>query len=143
MNKYVLKLEKKVFEAEVNFSEALECVDDIYFNAVFVKKEGQTVFDSHHKLFGESPETHKTISEQCSTIKQALLTVQNQNKVIVALKKHFILEDKGIEKYNNKTKYLIKIESKDTGASIHIHLDDEEEKNYILNVFNQNIGGNK
>ncbi len=63
-------------------SEALECIDDIYLNAVFVKKEGQTLFDSHYKLFGESPETHKTISEQCDIIKNALLKAQEQSEDI-------------------------------------------------------------
>lgn len=70
-------------------SEALKCIDDIYLNAVFVKKEGQTVFDSHYKLFGESPETHKTISEQCSIIKQFILKVQSQNMKYNEINKTF------------------------------------------------------
>ena len=69
-------------------SEALECVDDIYRNAVFVKKEVELKsFTTHHKLFGESPETSKTISEQCTTIKQALLKAQEQEKENAELKR--------------------------------------------------------
>lgn len=74
---------------ESDSSEALKCIDDIYLNAIFVKKEGQTVFDSHYKLFGESPETHKTISEQCSIIKQYILKIQSQNMKYNEINKTF------------------------------------------------------
>lgn len=56
----------------------------------------------------------------------------NYKKALEILNEHIKFEDRGIETYtddskNLVTKFLIRLESKDTGATIHIHLDTKEE----------------
>ncbi len=75
-------------------------------------------------------------------IKQALLNAQEQDKVLEIIKEHLTFEDSGIEVVkvfiNDKeeTKYIIKVTSKDTGATIHIHLDTEEEFDLLKRYLN-------
>ncbi len=59
-------------------------------------------------------------------IKQSLLKAQKLKKAWEIVKEHFIFEDRGAETYANQTKYLVKLESKDTSAIIHIHLTQQE-----------------
>ena len=72
-------------------TKALECLEDIYRNAVFTKKEYVDTYTTHHKLFGESPETHKTISEQCTTIKQALIQAEQDKIIADFVRKHYVV----------------------------------------------------
>lgn len=53
-------------------------------------------------------------------------------KALEIIKEHIKFEDSGIETYtdylkNLVTKFMIRLESKDTGATFHIHLDTKEE----------------
>lgn len=83
-------------------------------------------------------------TKEFDTIKQTLLKAQEQDKVLEITKEHLTFKDSGIEEYtdiltNKKVKkHCIKIESKDTGATIHIHLDTQEEfdllKRWVENV---------
>ena len=61
------------------------------------------------------------------TIKATLLKTEKLEKAWEVAKEHLAFEYRGTETYANQTKYLVKIESKDTGATIHIHLDNKEE----------------
>lgn len=78
-----------------NSSKALECLEDIYRNAVFINEKQE--IQNKHKIFIESPETNKTISEQCNTIKQALLKAQEQKRVLN------IIKEKNVDVYILKT----------------------------------------
>lgn len=107
-------------------TKALECLEDIYRNAVFVKKEyssepvHNSSYSGHYKLFGESWETHKTISEQCTTIKQALIQAENDHNLKCEICELFGLDNlfpytdneailKGLEEYmNNKNELWVK-----------------------------------
>lgn len=65
--------------------------------------------------------------------------VEKSLKALEIIKEHIKFEDRGIETYtddskNMVTKFLIRLESKDTGATIHIHLDTEEEFNLLKEV---------
>ena len=65
--------------------------------------------------------------------------VEKSLKALEIIKGHIKFEDRGIEKYtddfkNLVTKFLIRLESKDTGATFHIHLDTEEEFNLLKEV---------
>ena len=66
-------------------------------------------------------------------LKQALLKAQEQEKVLNSIIEHLSFKDSGTEEYidfrtNQKVKkYMFEIESKDTGVTIHIHLDTQEE----------------
>lgn len=61
------------------------------------------------------------------------LILDNKLKVLDVIKEHLTFEDSGIEVVKDfindkeETKYIIKVTSKDTGATIHIHLDTKEE----------------
>lgn len=86
-----------------NPSEALKCLEDIYRNAVFINEKQE--IQNKHKIFIESPETNKTISEQCNTIKQALLKAQGQESKIEILKeyrKDYLDRLKNLEKYSQE-----------------------------------------
>lgn len=78
-------------------------------------------------------------NKQYNTIKQALLKAQKEHKALEILKEHIKFEDDGIETYtddlkNLVTKFMIRLESKDTGATFHIHLDTKEEINTLKEV---------
>lgn len=65
--------------------------------------------------------------------------MSKEHKALEVIKEHIKFEDRGIETYtddskNLVTKFLIRLESKDTGATIHIHLDTEEEFNTVKEV---------
>lgn len=70
-------------------------------------------------------------------IEQYILKAQEQEKMLNIIKEHLTFEDSGTEEYfdfktNQKVKkYIFKIESKDTGATIHIHLDSPEYFNLL------------
>ena len=93
-------------------SEALECLEKMY--------------DGYCMGYGIN-------DEQFKIIKQTLIKAQEQEKVLEIIKEHLTFKDSGIEEYtdvltNQKVKkHCIKIKSKDTGATIHIHLDTQEE----------------
>ena len=70
-----------------NTSEALECLEDIYRNGVFIS---EVSFEKQHPT-NISPETNKSIDVQCNTIKQALLNAEKDEKIIL-----------GIEDYLNR-----------------------------------------
>ena len=75
----------------------------------------------------------------CAVIKQALLKDEKEHKALEIIKEHIKFEYVGIETYtdyfkNLVTKFLIRIDSKDTGATFHIHLDTEEEFNLLKEV---------
>lgn len=64
---------------------------------------------------------------------------QKEHKALEAIKEHIKFNDRGIETYtddskNLVTKFLIRLESKDTGATFHIHLDTEEEQKLLKEV---------
>lgn len=66
-------------------------------------------------------------------------TIKKSLKALEIIKEHIKFEDRGIETYtddskNLVTKFLIRLESKDTGATIHIHLDTKEEFNLLKEV---------
>lgn len=75
----------------------------------------------------------KNLVKTLDVIEKTLLKAQEQEKVLKIIKEHLTFKDSGIEEYtdvltNQKVKkHCIKIESKDTGATIHIHLDTQEE----------------
>ena len=60
-------------------SEALKSLEDIYRNAVFISD--YDVFGKQHPT-NISPETNKSISVQCDTIKQALLKAQKPKQYL-------------------------------------------------------------
>ena len=71
--------------------------------------------------------------------KEDFKQVRKELNALEIIKEHIKFEDKGIETYtddfkNLVTKFLIRIESKDTGATFHIHLDTEEEQNILKEV---------
>lgn len=77
--------------------------------------------------------------EDFNTIKQALLNAEKEHKALEIIKEHIKFDDSGVETYtddlkNLVTKFLIRLESKDTGATFHIHLDTEEELNILKEV---------
>lgn len=81
-------------------------------------------------------------NKQYNIIKQALLKAQKEHKALEILKEHIKFEDRGIETYtddlkNLVTKFLIRLESKDTGAKFHIHLDTKEEINTLEEAVKQ------
>lgn len=72
---------------------------------------------------------------KCKQVKKTL-------KALEILKEHIKFEEKGIETYtddlkNLVTKFLIRLESKDTGATFHIHLDTEEEFDLLKEVLEE------
>lgn len=77
-----------------------------------------------------------------SVIETALLKAQEQDKVLEIIKEHLPFEDGGIEVVKDfindkeETKYIIKVISKDTGATIHIHLDTKEESELLKRYLN-------
>lgn len=90
-----------------NPSEALECLEDIYRNGVFISD-----YDALGKQHPTniSPKTNKSFDEQCKTIKQSLLKAQEQEKVLeIIVKKNvdieyiktcFYDEKGGLKEYN-------------------------------------------
>lgn len=71
--------------------------------------------------------------------KEDFKQVRKELNALEIIKEHIKFEDKGIETYtddlkNLVTKFLIRIESKDTGATFHIHLDTKEELNIMKEV---------
>ena len=81
-------------------------------------------------------------TEMYDIIEKELIEKQKQNKIVKAfeiIKEHIKFEDRGIETYtddlkNLVTKFLIRLESKDTGAKFHIHLDTKEEFDTLKEV---------
>ena len=64
---------------------------------------------------------------------------KEQKKALEIIKEHIKFDDSGIETYtddlkNLVTKFVIRLESKDTGATFHIHLDTEEEFNLLKEI---------
>ena len=95
-----------------NPSEALECLEDIYRNGVFISG-----YDASGKQYPTniSPETNKSISEQCETIKQALLKAQEQEELldyITGFIDDVEISDNGVcyVSFENDTPYLDCIE---------------------------------
>lgn len=78
-------------------------------------------------------------TEMYHTIKQALLKAEKLEKVWEVVKEHLIFEDRGTETYANKTKYLVRLESKDTGATIHIHLDTQEDADLLKGMLENDM----
>ena len=106
---------------EANPSEALECLKEL-----------------HELAYGFDGWKIDEIV-QSSYIKQALLEAQKEHKALEIIKEHIKFDDRGIETYtddfkNLVTKFLIRLESKDTGATFHIHLDTEEQFNLLKEV---------
>jgi len=68
-------------------SEALERLEDIYRNGVFISN-----YDALGKQHPTniSPETNKSISEQCNTIKQYVLKAQENEKILSIIKENNI-----------------------------------------------------
>ena len=65
--------------------------------------------------------------------------VRKSLKALEILKEHIKFDDRGIETYtddfkNLVTKFLVRLESKDTGATFHIHLNTEEELKLLKEV---------
>ena len=64
---------------------------------------------------------------------------KEQKKALEIIKEHIKFDDSGIETYTDDlknlfTKFVIRLESKDTGATFHIHLDTEEEFELLKEV---------
>ena len=70
-------------------SEALKSLEDIYRNAVFIS---EVSFEKQHPT-NISPETNKSISVQCDTIKQALLKAQREHKALDLLMQELDCKD--------------------------------------------------
>ena len=70
-------------------SEALECLEDIYRNGVFIS---EVSFEKQHPT-NISPETNKSISVQCDTIKQALINAQREHKALDLLMQELDCKD--------------------------------------------------
>jgi len=92
---------------EANPSEALKCLKDIYRNGVFISD-----YDALGKQHATniSPETNKSISEQCNTIKQALLKAEKLEKVLEILKSKDTLYTQikycnSVDEYNKLVEY--------------------------------------
>lgn len=104
--------------------EALECLESYINNIIFAKD-----------LINQKQQLLTNIT----AIKQALLKAEKEHKVLEIIKEHIKFDDSGIETYTDNfknlvTKFLIRLESKDTGAAFHIHLDNEEELNILKEV---------
>ena len=65
-----------------NTSEALECLEDIYRNGVFIS---EVSFEKQHPT-NISPETNKSIDVQCNTIKQVLIKAEKEHKALEIIK---------------------------------------------------------
>ena len=109
---------------EANPSEALNGLESYINNIIFAKD-----------LINQKQQLLTNIT----TIKQALLKAEKEHKALEIIKEHIKFDDRGIETYtydfkNLVTKFLIRLESKDTGATFHIHLDTEEEFNLLKEV---------
>ena len=87
----------------INFSEALNCIEDIYRNGVFI---------SDYDAFGKqqptniSPETNKSITKVCDTIKSYIIIAEERKKVLdIIWEKNvdikYFKKCKTVEKYNN------------------------------------------
>ena len=71
--------------------------------------------------------------------KEDFKQVRKELKALEIIKEHIKFDDRGIETYtddfkNLVTKFLIRLENKDTGATFHIHLDTEEQFNLLKEV---------
>ena len=109
---------------EANPSEALNSLESYINNIIFAKD----LIDQKRQLL-----------TNIETIKQALLNAEKEHKASEIIKEHIKFDDRGIETYtddfkNLVTKFLIRLESKDTGATFHIHLDTEEEFDLLKEV---------
>ena len=77
-------------------------------------------------------------------IENVLIKAQEQEKVLNIIKEHLSFKDSGIEEYfdfktNQKVKkYMFEIESKDTGATIHIHINNTQEEFDLLKRWLEN-----
>ena len=90
-------------------------------------------------LYLNASEPKGLYCENIETIQQALLKAEKEHKALEIIKEHIKFDDRGIETYtddfkNLVTKFLIRLESKDTGATFHIHLDTEEEFDLLKEV---------
>ena len=90
-------------------------------------------------LYLNASEPKGLYCENIEIIQQALLKAEKEHKALEIIKEHIKFEYKGIETYtdyfkNLVTKFLIRIDSKDTGATFHIHLDTEEEFDLLKEV---------
>ena len=96
------------------------------------------------RMFGENQIGLDKFEERYNTIKNYILKAQEQEKVLNSIIEHLSFKDSGTEEYidfitNQKVnKYMFEIESKDTGATIHIHLDTEEECKLLKRYICQN-----
>ena len=131
MKPSAIKIHKAIKESKP--SEALEELKQIGFYVGTILglefENGNGAFSEIHK------QDYENFRTKLNTIKQALLKAQEQEKVLEIMKEHLTFEDRGIETYDNKTKYLVKIESKDTDATIHIHLDNQDEFELLKEYF--------
>lgn len=106
-------------------SEALECLEKL---------------GAEKLARGELIRNDDEVEPYLNTIKQALTTKSDKELTFDMIREHLSFKDSGTEEYfdfklNQKVKkYLIKIESKDTGATIHIHLDTQEEFDLLKKV---------
>lgn len=101
-----------------NPSEALECLEDIYRNGVFIS---EVSFEKQHPT-NISPETNKSIDVQCNTIKQALLKAREQEKENELLKeiiKSFFDRGCPLHQYTDKSG-ILQIEVDNECSTMHL-----------------------
>lgn len=89
--------------------------------------------------FFRSQEFYDDIGQKYGHINERCDVVEKELKALEIVKEHIKFEDSGIETYtdvsdNQVTKFLIKVWSKDTGATFHIHLDTQEQYDLLRKV---------
>ena len=116
----------KIEQALINFNSIMKQINDV---------SGKSALGLLNKI------KDKLDTYAYNNILEALLKTQSlerendelakYKKAWEIVKEHLTFEERGIETYANKTKYIVRIESKDTGATIHIHLDTQEEADLL------------
>lgn len=136
-----------------NPSEALKCLKGInnYLNNVYDYKEIKEEIQKDINTIKQALLKGQTNEEILQKYYQEGITLDSvralkqerdkYKKAFDIIKEHLSFKDSGIEEYFDiKTKqkvkkYIFEIESKDTGANIHIHLDTQDEFNSIKEMF--------
>jgi len=108
-------------------SEALECLEDIYRNGVFISKVS---FREQHPT-NISPETNKSISVQCNTIKQSLLKAQEPKHYLKWEDLEFNHTPKMIDVKMNGNKYKLVVGYNVAGKNLAILRDNKKEYYFL------------
>lgn len=112
------------------FKEELETIKNYILKAQDLEKKLDDGLEKYYEA-GLMLDNVKTLKKENAELKEVLRLVSQ----------HLSFEGSGVEVVKDfindkeETKYIIKIESKDTGATIHIHLDTEEESKLLKRYF--------